>query len=180
MGFKVSWIARAGTSTTEILSVLKLDATSNRSKYLDVGFHLLETHSADGDPWVILVADGYESINELDQEKALSLSLFGSDVLYFCCLDTVMATDIKYFSKGANLWSIEYNSEEEAAHPSLTGDYPAVTNKLLSFLRARQEADSEADYIYELTTEVGRHLTGFRHDEDPDTDERYPFVVLTR
>jgi hypothetical protein len=180
MGFRVSWIARSGTSTKELLEASGRSLTGERHEFPDVGFYLLELPKPVGGSWAVLIADGSDNFAELDESQAQSLSKGGNETLYFWCSDTVMVTELKCFIDGAVVWSIEYNCEDTARLPAIRSDVPAVANEILVDLRAKQRADDGADFIYDLTAEVGRRLVGFRHDMDPVTDDVEPFQVLSR
>ena len=179
MGFRVSWIARAGTSTDELLQVSRRRLTGERHEFPDVGFYLLELPDKDPHAWVVLIADGSDNYAELDDSLAQTLSLGGNETLYFWCSDTVMVTELVCFKNGTISWSIEYNCEVETQRPAMTGDVPSIVHEILANLRSQQQQDDGADYIYDLTAEVGRRLVGFRHDMDPETDDPEPFQVLS-
>jgi hypothetical protein len=51
---------------------------------------------------------------------------------------------------------------------------------LCSLQTIADAVNDSVDYIYDLTAEVGRALTGFRHDQTAGTMEYPPFQVLTR
>lgn len=179
MGFRVSWIARAGTSTAELLDVSGRHLTGERHEFPDVGFYLLEVSAGTGGVWVVLIADGSENFGELDATLAQSLSDNGHETLYFWCSDTVMATDLICFKNGDLAWSIQYDCESRTQQPTVNGAVPAITHELLKDLRLKQIDDSEVDYLYDLTAELGRRLVGFRHDTDLETDDPEPFQVLS-
>lgn len=178
MGFRVSWIARSGTSTAELLNASRRKLTGERHDFADVGWYLLELPDAVASPWVLLIADGSENFSDLDKLRAKALSKDGSEVLYFWCSDTVMATDLVCFKGGEEAWSVEYDCEDKTKRPALNGNPPKQAHDLLERLREQQQADDGADYIYDLTAELGRLLVGFRHDTDPKTDDLEPFQVL--
>jgi hypothetical protein len=100
MGFRVSWIARSGTSTKELLHASGRYRTGERHDAPDVGFYLLELPERVRDPWVILIADGTDNFAELDDFVAQSLSENGHKTLYFWCSDTVMASELMCFEDG--------------------------------------------------------------------------------
>ena len=179
MGFRVSWIARAGTSTTELLEVSRRSLTGERHEFPDVGWYLLElTHGRDAS-WVLLIADGSENYADLDASLAQDLSNGGNEVLFFWCSDTVMATELECFKGGAMAWAIRYDCEDSSKRPEMQGKVPAVAHEILAELRAEQQADTEGGCDYDITAELGRRLTGFRHDRDLETDDEQPFQVLS-
>jgi hypothetical protein len=179
MGFRVSWIGREGTSTGELLEASRRSLTGERDEFPDVGFYLLELPDRDPTAWVVLIADGSDNYAELDDALAQSLSAGGHETLYFWCSDTVMVTELICFKNGTIAWSIHYNCEDERQRPAITGAAPAIVHEILASLQSQQQKDDGADYLYELTAEVGRRLVGFRHDMDPETDDPEPFQVLS-
>ena len=180
MGFRISWIARAGRSTRELLSASRRTLTGERHEFPDVGWYLLELPNTVDKPWVVLIADGSENFADLDASIAQSLSEGGNETLYFWCSDTVMATGLSCFKNGSETWSIQYDCEDKRKQPALAGNVPQVAHEILKGLRTQQQADDGADYIYELTADMGRSLVGFRHDTDLDADDSEPFHVLAR
>ena len=180
MGFRVAWIARSGTSTGELLKQSRRQLTGERHDFPDIGWYLLELPDAVDTAWVLLIADGSENFADLDESHAQSLSKDGSQVFYFWCSDTVMATELICFNNGAEAWSIEYDCEDKTKQPALNGNPPSRVHRILVGLKERQQTDDGADYIYDLTAELGRVLVGFRHDVDPKTNDPEPFQVLER
>jgi hypothetical protein len=180
MGFNVSWIARSGESTKELLDACGRRPTGERHGAPDVGFYLLELPRGVRDAWVVLIADGYENVADLNALLASSLSEQGNETLYFWCSDTVMATELACFQSGELVWSIQYDCDDEAKQPAIDGNIPPITREILADLRANQRDDSDADYVYSLAAQLGRRLLGFHHAMRVDTDDPKPFQVLAR
>jgi hypothetical protein len=180
MGYRVSWIARRGTSTQELLDLSGRTVTGERHEFPDVGWYLLEPPTA-ASPWVVLIADGSDNFGDLQPAQAQALSTEGNDTLFFWCSDTVMATELIGFKNGSLAWSVRYHCADQSG-PKLAGAVPAVAHEILARLRSEQEADEEggADYVYDLTAELGRALTGFRHDTDLPRDDPEPFQLLSQ
>src|SRR5262245_25983438 len=109
MGFRISWIARAGTSADELLRASGRNLTGERHEFPDVGWYLLELPKGAQSPWVLLIADGTDNFAELNTSIAKSLSEGGNETLYFWCSDTVMATELTCFRDGAEAWSVQYD-----------------------------------------------------------------------
>jgi hypothetical protein len=164
-----------------LLRASRRKLTGERHEFPDVGFYLLELAKGEPNAWVVLIADGSDYFMELDESLAQTLSNGGSETLYFVCSDTGMVTELKCIRDGGIVWSIEYDCEDEAKRPAITGnDVPAIVTEVLESLRSQQQKDADADYIYDLTAEVGRRLVGFRHDTDLDADDPELFQVLAR
>lgn len=180
MGFRVSWIARSGTSTDELLSVSHRNLTQERHDFPDVGWYLLELPSTVQSPWALLIAEGSENFADLDASHAQSLSTGGVETLQFWCSDSVMATELVCFKDGAEAWSIQYDCGDKTKQPAMNGNEPQIAHEILEGLRTKQQADDGADYIYDLTAELGRSLVGFRHDTDLEIDDPEPFQLLSK
>lgn len=174
MGFRVTWIARSGRSADELIAISQRVPSNERVEHPRTGYYLLEPPSS---AWVVLIAFGTEFLEDLDAERARALSEDGSETLRFACSDTVMATKLECFRGGSKTWSIEYDCEDETL-PVLSGDVPAFAEEIMDRLAQEQKTDPEVDHVYELTTEVGRELVGFRHDEIPGPEGSKPFRVL--
>ena len=179
MGYRVSWIARSGSSINEMLTLSQRSLTDERHDFPDVGFYLLELSSATENSWVVLIADGSENFSKLDASHAKSLSEDDNEILYFWCSDTVMATELSCFRDGKRIWSIIYDCDDKSKRPEMLGEVPTITHEVMKELQIKQEVDNDADYIYDLTAELGRRLIGFRHDVDIETDDPEPFQVLS-
>ena len=81
-----------------------------------------------------------------------------------------MATELSCFKNGVAAWTIEYDCSDEQKLPAMSGEIPKAAHAILESLREKQRADDGADYIYELTAELGHKLVGFRHDTDVEGD----------
>lgn len=178
MGFRVSWIARSGTSTQELLNLLGRRPTGERHDYPDSGHSLLELPSAES-PRVLLIAVGTEYYMDLTASHAEMLSRGGHECLYFWCSETVMITWLTCFRDGKEAWSVTYNCEDEKMPLVIKGDVPKVAHEIVEELRAQEEdADSDSGYLFEVTGDLGLSIVGFRHDQDLETDDPTPFQVL--
>lgn len=175
MGFRVSWIARSGTSTRELLELSGRTVSTERHEFPDVGWYLLELPA-----WVVLIADGTENYSGLNGGHAQALSKGNCETIFFWCSDTVMATDLACFRDGAEVWSIQYDCGDQLKRPAMNGDVPKIAHEILADLRMKQVADDGADYVYDLTAELGRRLVGFRHDTDLEGYDPEPFQVLVK
>jgi hypothetical protein len=176
MGYRISWIARAGENTEELLQLSGRQLTGERHEFPDVGWYLLELSAPQ--PWVLLIADGSANYADLDSSHAQSLSQGGHETLYFWCSETVMASELACFKDGAEVWAIRYDCAQ-TDRLALSGVVPEDAHAMLACLRAKQDAaDDDVDFIYELAANVARSLVGFRHDADIKTANPEPFQVL--
>lgn len=187
MGYRVSWIARLGTSATELLEASRRLPTGERHDFPDIGWYLFQPSSPAAGPCVILIAMGTGNYDQLNCELAQSLSRNGHETCYFWCSDTCMSTVLICFKNGVEAWSIYYNCDGSSKRPAIVGQVPQVTYELLNELERQQAAADGCDYLYELTANVGRELFGFRHDDasasgndDPfESGNQGPFQVLS-
>ncbi|HVJ16860.1 MAG TPA: hypothetical protein VM686_15575 [Polyangiaceae bacterium] len=174
-------MARRGSSTQELLEATGTTVTGQRDEFPDVGFYLLEINGDAQGSWAILIADGSENFGALTGGDAQALSSDGAETLYFSCSDTTMTTELSCYRAGRRIWGIDYDPDEGCVE--FEGAMPQVAEQIRADLEARQdaadEANDSADHIYELTAEVGRALTGFRHDRTLDCAESTPFQVLS-
>ena len=161
MGYKVSWLARSGDSGKELISASRRKPTGELVPTPSNGYQLIELTDTS---WVVLLTDGAEYLEDLDAEMAQSLSEGGCEILRFWCSDTIMATQLECYREGVRVWSIGYDCEETEALV-IEGEVPPITHDLLKTLVAKQRADPEVDFVYELTAKLGSELTGFRHDQ---------------
>ena len=178
MGYRVSWIARAGRSRDELLRASGRRLTGERHDFPDVGWYLLELCAPGSPDWVLLIADGSEHFLKLEAPTAQALSADGAMIVHFWCSDTVMASEIMCFESGEEVWSVQYDCSDESAQPAFHGQVPEAAFGLLAKLRAKQEESDGGDYLYDLTAEIGRTLTGFRHDTELKLADPLPFQVL--
>jgi hypothetical protein len=177
MGFRVSWIARTGYSTEELLSVLGHAPSGERDEFADVGHYLLEMPGNDP-PCVLLIASGTDHFMDLRADHAEMLSRDDHECIYFVCSDTVMITELRSFRDGKEAWSIVYNCSDETMQPAMHGDVPEIAHTFLRDLQAKEAEGDGGDYLYELTGDVGQYLVGFRHDRDLVSDDPAPFQHL--
>lgn len=152
---------------------------------MDLGFYLVEQASGEAGPWSLLIADGSDHFADLDAATARALSKQGeAEVLFFWCSDTTMNTELFCFRRGEQAWAIQYDCEDSAKRPLLSGDVPAFVGEVVQDLKQTQvesdEAGDEVDHVYDLTAMVGRRITGFEHSSDPGSVDVEPFQVLQR
>ncbi len=177
MGFRVSWIAVQGISADELLRGAGRERTKKRDAIPDVGWYLLEL-PAETSAWTFLIADGRDNYRDLERAYAKSLSENNRETLFFRCNETLMSSDFRCYRNGEEAWSVIYKSSDETKQPLIGGEPPDVVHERLARLKSLQTQDAGADYLYDLTAEIGLQLTGFRHDIDPKTDDKVPFQVL--
>ena len=176
MGFRVSWIAHSAISPNVLLQTLGSERTGERDEFPDVGWYLLEMP----DPaWTILIADGSANFAKLDESIAQSFSKEGNETLFFWCSDTMMTSQLMQFRDGKKVWSIDFDCEARGQELRLSGDLPKIVQAAHANMTEMESDDEEGAEGYELPADMGKELTGFRHDMDVDTDDDEPFQVIT-
>ena len=141
-----------------------------------MGWYLLEMPEP---AWTILIADGSDNYAKLDETLAQHFSDEGNETLFFWCSDTTMTSQLICFRDGKKVWSIDFDCEKVGQELQLTGDLPSVVQETLDELKESEPDDEDEAVGYELPMDVGRKLTGFRHDMDVEIDDDEPFQVLT-
>lgn len=149
------------------------ERTGGRSEFSEPGFNAIEMPD-----WSIFIADGTDHFLEVSEEQAAAPSKSGRS-LFFTCSDTVMCTQLVEYENGTELWRIDYNGMEGISDAEIAGAAPSIVHEMLAESRREQAEDDEADYIYDTTAKVGRAMTGFRHDADPEVPgDPEPIQVL--
>lgn len=176
MGFRVSWLAHAAISPNLLLQLIDSEPKGERHDFPDVGWYLLEMP----DPaWTILIADGTDNFAKLNERIAQGFSCGGNETLFFWCSDTTMTSQLMCFRNGTKAWSIDFDCEDTTQALRLSGDLPDVVRETLSEMKGLESDEEDGAEGYDLPADVGRKLTGFRHDMDVDHDEDEPFQLLS-
>lgn len=138
---------------------------------VDEDFYAFEMRNG----WSVACAFGYQQLDRLSKDRALTLSE-GTTAIIFECIDSAMGTEIESFSSGVSDWRIEYGASTGVSEPTILGTPPVEAEKILPRLlseQSKQDKDDPyvADHVYELTSELGQHVVGFRHDALPEPSE---------
>ena len=151
------------------------ERTGDRQDFSEPGFNAVEMPG-----WSILIADGSDYFLELGEEHAAALSNGGRSLL-FMCSDTVMCTHLIEYADAAEVWRISYEGVDGVSAAEITGSAPALVHEALAESQAEQNADPEADSIYDTTAKAGLAMTGFRHDSAVELPgDPQPVQVLRR
>jgi hypothetical protein len=131
--------------------------------------------------WYLVLGDGWDYRDLVEEQHAAALSRAGGDTLYFCTDDGSMCTRLACYESGKAVWSITYDGADGVSEPQVEGVPPGLA-ELLAELQERQRraggSAAEVDHLYELTAEVGRRLLDFRHDETLGNGQVLPIDVL--
>lgn len=177
MGFRCRWFATKAPERDPILARLKLKVVAELvEEVYDTGLYALEV-----EPWLVVIGDGFDYMNEVKRAQAANLSDDG-DVLYLYTDDSAMAFELTMFTGGKELWSIAYDGSDGVTAPTLEGKVPLAARALLRKLEKEQAKaggpKAEVDHIYDLAPTYAKELTGFRHDESLSSGDHVPIWQL--
>ncbi len=89
-----------------------------------------------------------------------------------CCFveDHVMVSWASGWRKGNKVWSVVHDCEKGRFHLDIKGEAPAELKGIAERLIAEQQAaggeKAEVDHVYDVSAELAKDLTGYRHDQD--------------
>jgi hypothetical protein len=163
MGFSLSWVAIKGVTADEACSAMGFERTGKTSSEL-FGEELAGAELPNG--MYLVFADGrgpFTMFNESYEHRPA----LPNEAVAFMCNDNAMMSKIACVADGKTRWSIvRYDSGEPY---ELEGEIPAEYHRLLAKAKEEQaKAGHEVDYLYEVTAELGFHLTGYQHDRVQD------------
>lgn len=172
MGYRSRWMAVKGLELDVALSALGLRVLSVSSEEIeDIGHYAL--HMPTG--WLIVIGDGLDEMETVQPEHVKRLSV-GTEALHFYCDDTPMSASLIYFQNGNEIWSLVH----DLPHPIVAGTPSALVKEIVAKLELEQHeaGDDGCDYVYDAAPEIGKAITGFRHDQTLAEGEFLPVYVL--
>ena len=176
MGYRAGWLAVKNADLDVALSTigLKQEGESNEAIY-DPGHYAVQMPGG----WLVVIGDGSDALDTVKPEHARALSK-GTDALHFMCSDTSMYAVITAFRDGKKIWSLEHDGSNGVGAPVVAGNAPPLVGEIIAKCQAEQDAaDEKVDHLSEAAPEIGRLLTGFRHDQTLGDGEHVPIFVLT-
>lgn len=158
MGFRETWIALRNLPRDQILAPLGLQPTDRSAP--GGGPALIEFDSG----WSVVVFDSDEP--RLAEARELSKS---AEVVTVTLSDSVMVSSCSAFSDGQQQWSVTHDFGKGVRSLEVQGEPPEPYEKISARCFANQDAADakagiEVDHIYDLPIELGKVLTGYRHD----------------
>lgn len=167
MGFRTTWVAVKHAPLEKVVAETKLRDTGDTVSLLDVGLYGFELSE-----WAVVVGAGSAAYMKLDARPARALSAKG-EALFFQQSDTSMTATLLCYRDQQLLWSVRYEGFNGISDPIIEGEPPAALAAILDRRNACQAraggASARVDYLYEIPTDLGLALTGFRHDQDPES-----------
>jgi hypothetical protein len=162
---RMGFIAVKGVAKSQVLERLgEVEADHPARLYSEPAVGV----SADG--WVIVVKPDVEFPSP---ERLAAVSVGGEAVGYSGCT-VVMVTSALGFRDGAQIWSVEHNSEldepdEPSQHLETSGDLPPGFEEIIAAARKGQAAEVErVDHIFGITGDVVAGLCGFHLEQESD------------
>ena len=171
MGFSLEWLAIKDASADQVCAALGVERTGAFGDALSapiMGVALPSGH------YLVLVDDRSREVVMLHDSFVDDPGL-ENEVLSFACNDGIMMTALQSWTNGNCNWIVSRWEPNEDCE--LEGPVPEAFHEINAKLQAKQQNSQDADYIYDATAELGKALTGFRHDEAFD-DPTLRFEVL--
>jgi hypothetical protein len=155
MGYSLAWCAVRGKSAEAVLQELRLVRTGDLQSQLNTPFNGRALPGG----WYAVVADHDDHV--VDEAVLRPLSA-GCEVVTLGLDEQARSSRLQGWKNGAVVWTVAHAAERGPAHLDVQGAAPGE----LEPLRGRAGADA----LYALPIELGRALTGYRHDgeEVPD------------
>jgi hypothetical protein len=173
MGVSFSWIAINGRSPQEIHAAIGARATGGREEFYRS--NLTATELPHGFYLVIFKKE------ELSSAKLRKYST-AFDLLYGFVEEHVMYSAVAAWSNGEEVWSVAHDAQEGVFHLKVKGSPPAgfvaIRDRLIAEQNGEDPANPEVDHVFDIPVELGRELTGYRHDQDVQNVKAGAFEVL--
>ena len=172
MGFSLSWIAVRGKAPEAVNALLGLRSTGIRQEVAE------SAHNA------IALPGGFYLV--IFNRKELSAHFLrrisrSAPLVYGFVEEHVMYSTLAEWENGQELWAVVHDAQEGTMDLQVRGSPPHPYGSIRDRLVAEQKAESEpaeVDYIFDIPVELGKELTGFRHDERLPGVTKEEFEVL--
>ena len=174
MGFHVSWIAVQGRTPAAVRGELGLVETGER-EFLPES----EVTGAELPSGWYLVFFNDPMPGEL---KDATLRVLSQDAEVVTCVveETSMVSLARAYSGGQRTWEVVHDAGQGLEHLATEGDPPTALAGIHGRLLEEARSGAGADYLFDVPAELGKALTGFRHDEDVEGADADVFAVLER
>lgn len=172
MGFKISWIAVAGTTKPQLLSVLGFSDTHEEDEANEAPFSAADL----GNGWSLIWSNDFEWADasllvDLPSEVSAVVVQVHEGVMYSAAKGL----------RGANIvWSLVHDAQQDQMHLDVVGEPPEL-GPVREALLTEQAADDteEVDYVFSIPVEIAARITAFSHEEwDLRTAQRPYFTAV--
>lgn len=176
MGYRARWLAVKNGDLGAALQAVRLrkESESHEAVY-DPGHFALNMPGG----WLVVIGDGHGAMDAVQPAHAQALSA-GTEALHFYCDDTPMCASLAAYRDGKETWRLEHGGATGVRAPTISGAPPPLVAEVVERLQTKQRESGadDVDYLYEAAPEIGRALTGFRHDQTLPQGTVLPIVVL--
>jgi hypothetical protein len=174
MDYSLSWAALKGGTLDMMCDATGLVSTGKFEEIAESEFVAAALPTF----WYLFLWNG----GELPDEVLKRLSACGNVVSCYV-EDHLMLSSASGWSGGKQLWRVEhYGGEKGMLHLETEGNLPNEFRRIRDKFFAQQESagssHADVDYVYEIPAELGRALTGFRHDQGMPEMGMQPYEVL--
>jgi hypothetical protein len=166
MGSSTSWLAVRGESDAvqRELGLEPIGSAVNQKVERFLGGRL------EGGWYLVQVGGCDHPIIDASSLGPLSLRF---DVVACSIEEHVMYCAAWFWSKGEQVWSVVHQSENGPehldSHGNLPNFFPEIRDRYFREQETGQEGPHLVDFIFEIPTRLAQRLTGFHHDEWPET-----------
>lgn len=167
MGFALTWLAARGIERDEFHRRLGLRSTGLREEEPESDYTAVTQ-----DGWHVVISNVFD--HRFVGGGSLRRVSAGAEVVGAAVEEHSMASMAAAYRDRRSLWRVTFTG---AGTPAAVGDPPEFAEILLDF-EARAHANQRVAFMFEVPLEVANRVTGFRHDTQPDTEERERFEVL--
>lgn len=181
MGVAVGAVAVRSSDRRAVLELLGLEETGATISAADLPLgskHWAVATTPGG--WVYIVGDFWR-VDDWRLEDASSLGLTVVSSLE----EHVMASDVRAYQDGAELWFVAHDPEDDPAHDprhlEARGDLPEAFASIRERLWAAHDDDDDVDHLIEIPLELAKSTCGLRPDFMLEGDDlNLVFSVLRR
>jgi len=175
MGNALSWIAIKDGSAERINPLLGLLPTGKFEEIPESEIDAAELPKR----WYLVVFNNQQIDDRILQKVSSS-----EEVVHCFVEEHVMVSSVEGWHNGKKKWSAVHDSQKGMLHLETFGNCPEslmVIHQRMNALATAQSGDqAKVDFIFDVPVEVGRELTGFRHDQDIPGKSGAVFQVLKR
>jgi hypothetical protein len=164
MGWSLSWAALKAGNVQTVCAALGLRATGKREGIAKSKI----SGTALPTGWYVVVFNRTEI-----KDKTLEKLSHAGEAVGCYVEDHVMFSSASAWKNCKRIWRVAHKGEEgDVLHLETSGDLPAEFESIRREVFAKQEKepaepdDLKVDHVHELSAELAKKLTGFRHDQD--------------
>ncbi|MEZ5668868.1 MAG: hypothetical protein R3F55_15780 [Alphaproteobacteria bacterium] len=166
MSFTMSWVAFKGMSADDACAAFGAERTGEMAPAESADLMGLELPG-----WYLILVDDRGAYDLAAHDFAQSQTL-PTELLEFHIVENAGHARLESYASGEQRWSIWYDSNQKPAL-QLQGDLPPELAEVRARLEARRQREAPKSksgaYDSDLPAEIGKALTGFRHDDVDDS-----------